>query len=72
MPDGLRFAREFFDAANRAISDQQRAGTRFNETVDLVSDLRTERPQEALMEWGGLGFPGWRAYLDLQWFEDVS
>ncbi|MGE0057005.1 MAG: hypothetical protein AB7P33_09850 [Dehalococcoidia bacterium] len=70
--NGLRFAREFFDAASRAVNDQQRAGTRFNESVDLVGDLRTERPQEAAMEWAKATYPGWRAFLDLQWFEDVG
>lgn len=72
VANGLRYAREFFDATCKAINDQQRAGTRFGELVDYVGDPRTERPQEALMEWAGLGFPGWRLYLDLQWFEDVS
>lgn len=67
----LRYAREYFDATMRAIHDQQRAGTRFNESVDLV-EPRTERPQEASMLWGNVSYPGFRIFLDLQWFEDVS
>lgn len=64
-------ALKFWDVTRRAFLAQKVAGHRFNETVDYFN-LRAERPAVATLEWGGLGYPGFRFYLDITSFEDVN
>lgn len=60
----------YWDATLAALRSQQPADQRLGGTVDYLS-VRAERPMVATMEWNGIGYPGFRMYVDLQIFETV-
>lgn len=69
--DGTAIALAYFDATWAAFDAERVVGRRLRETVDYF-DMRAERPMISTMEWNGLGYPGFRIYLDLVLFTEVA
>lgn len=65
---GSRYVTEFYDATLAAFRAQQPYNRRFGNTVGFVS-IRSEGLQE--LTWGGLGYAGFRMFLDVIVFETV-